>query len=480
MNFAKKIPKICFEAHFLFALLAVVAGMCVIRIIPPLWGSDETTHVSRVYQLSQGTVVAPKDTHGMYGGAIPSNVMALILFNSQETTGTPNVLTKEPPFTGRHDVRHPEGFAPYLTEPLSDQTEVFAFPNTASYSPLAYIGPLPGFALGQAAGASLGTVLDLARLSALLMYCAVITASLWLLRASRLKWLVFLVALFPTSIIQASLISADGIVIATTILLFSAVVASRQSKRPLSSNKLLAVIAASAVLLPLTKPAYFPVLAILYFVPRDMFAQKWQRLVYKVGVPVLSMGLLAAWMLLTRAIAENTAMIEGPEIAALVDPAKQVEFMLTHPLDAIKAYINTILTNSQFLTVGAIGALGWNGFIPTALAFFAIFILTIALIYRDEKTEPERPLRSTSLLAGLAAIGMVFTVFYVAYTPVGLNTVYGVQGRYFIAALPMIGYGLQAVIPFRLTGKFNPALVFGGSAAFLLVASLIFYRSILY
>ncbi|HVI69162.1 MAG TPA: DUF2142 domain-containing protein [Magnetospirillaceae bacterium] len=480
MNFIKKIPKICFEAHFLFAIIAVIAGMCVIRTIPPLWGSDETTHVSRVYQLSHGTIIAPKDANGMYGGAIPVNIMALILFNAQETTGTPNVTTQEPPFADRRDVRNPDGYTQYLAEPLSDQTELFAFPNTASFSPLAYLGPLPGFALGQAMHASLGTVLDLARLSALLLYCAVITASLWLLRASRLKWLVFVVALFPTSVIQASLISVDGIVIATTILLFSAVIASRQGKRPLADNKLLTVIAAAAVVLPLTKPTYFPVLAILFFVPPGMFAQTWQRLTYKIGVPVLSLGMLVFWMFFTRAIAQNTAMIEGPEIAALVDPAKQVEFILSHPLDAIKTYINTMLTNNQFFTIGAIGALGWNGFIPTALAFFAVFVLTTALLYRDEKSEPERPLRLTSLLAGLAAIGMVFTTFYVAYTPVGLQTIYGVQGRYFIAVLPMIGYGLQAVIPFRLAGTFNPALWFGGSAAFLLAASLVFYHGILY
>jgi uncharacterized membrane protein len=461
-------------------MIAVIAGVCAIRIIPPLWGSDETTHVSRVYQLSHGTLIAPKDVNGMYGGPIPANLMALILFDSQETTGTPNVLTKEPPFAGRHDVRHPEGYAQYLAKPLSDKTEIFAFPNTVGYSPLAYVGPLPGFMLGRAAHASLGTILDLARLSALLVYCAVITASLWLLRESRIKWLLFLVALFPTSIIQASLISVDGIVIATAILLFAAVVASRQTKRPLSNNKLLAIIAAAAIMLPLTKVPYFPALALLYFVPRDMFTQKWQRLTYKIGIPVLSLGLMMGWTLLTGAGAQTTAMVEGPEIAALVNPAQQIGFMLTHPLDAIKTYTNTILANNQFFTVGTIGALGWNGFIPTAFAFFAIFVLTIALLYRDEKTEPDRQIRYTSLLAGLAAIGMVFTVFYVAYTPVGLNTIYGVQGRYFIAALPMVGYGLQAVIPFRLAGKFNPALVFGGSAAFILLASLLFYRSILY
>jgi uncharacterized membrane protein len=480
MNFVKKIPKICFEAHFLFAVIAIIAGICAIRIIPPLWGSDETTHVSRVYQLSHGTIIAPKDVNGMYGGAIPANIMALILFDSQETTGTPNVLTKEPPFAGRKDVRHPEGYAPYLAEPLSDKTEIFAFPNTVGYSPLAYIGPLPGFILGQAAHASLGTVLELARLSALLVYCAVITLSLWLLRSSRAKWLVFLVALFPTAIIQASLISADGIVIAAAILLFSAVVASRLATRPLPNNQLLAVIAGAAVLLPLTKITYFPLLALLYFVPRSMFTQKWQRLAYKIGVPVLSLGLMLGWMLLTRDAAQTTAMVEGPEIAALVDPAKQVGYMLTHPFDVVKTYIHTILNNNQFFSVGTIGALGWNGFIPTALAFFAVAVLTIALLYRDEKSTPERPLRYTSLIAGLAAIGMVFTLFYIAYTPVGLNTIYGVQGRYFIAALPMIGYGLQALIPFRLAGAFNPAVVFGGSAAFLLLASLVFYRSILY
>lgn len=480
MHFVKKIPALCREAHFLFAVIALIAGLCVIKIVPPLWGSDETTHVSRVYQLSHGTIFASKDEHGIYGGSVPRNVVDLILFDAQETTGAPNVFSQEPPFAGRQDVRHPGSFAAYLAKPLSDKTEVFGFPNTAGYSPLAYLGPLPGFALGQALHASLGTVLDLSRLGALLIYCLLVTAGLWLLHASRLKWLVFLIALFPTSIIQASLISVDGLVIACSILLFSAVVASRQTKRPLSDNKLLVIIAAAAILLPLTKPTYFPILAIFYFVPRDMFAKKWQRLAYKFGVPVFSLGLLFVWTLLTHEAAQNTAAVQGPAIASHVDAAKQLGFMLSHPLDDIKIFINTILANNQFFTIGTIGALGWNGFIPTSVAFFAIFILTIALLYRDEISKSERPLRYTSLLAGLAAIGMVFVVFYTAYTPVGYQTVYGVQGRYFIAVLPMVGYGLQALLPFKLAGKFNPALVFGGSTALILCASLAFYHSILY
>lgn len=469
------------EAHVLFVIIALLGGLFTIHIIPPLWGNDEATHVARVYQLSTGHVLATKTLDGVYGGVVPDNVMQLILYVSHETGSVPNIFQPAAPLFGRHDVANRAAYGSYISQPLSSKTVAFSFPATASYSPIAYIGSLPGFELGKLAHLSLGKVLLLSRITTLLAYCILVFVGLFLLRNSSLKWFVFLVALLPTSIVQASIISGDAIIMGTAILLVAAVLASRQVRRPLPDKVLLAIIAGTALALPLTKPTYFPMLFLLLLVPRRLLKTRACGIAYQAGVIGLGMILLLGWTYASRHISHTVPMIEGPRLAAQVNAHRQVSFMLHHSLSAFRAYSHSILTNNAFFTLGVIGAMGWNAFIPIWLAGFALIVLTIAFLSAEFKPTPPRMFYWICGAIALLTVIVIFTVFYITYTPVGMNTILGMQGRYFIPVLSLLAIGLRPLVPLRLVwGAVKPPVVFGVSAVFILGSALAFYYTILY
>ena len=49
-------------------------------------------------------------------------------------------------------------------------------------------------------------------------------------------------------------------------------------------------------------------------------------------------------------------------------------------------------------------------------------------------------------LAVLAYVVMVYLIFFLVYTPVDIDHIRGVQGRYFVVALPMAAIFLAAII----------------------------------
>jgi uncharacterized membrane protein len=73
-----------------------------------------------------------------------------------------------------------------------------------------------------------------------------------------------------------------------------------------------------------------------------------------------------------------------------------------------------------------------------------------------------------TLISGLVAVGyvtLVYLIFYLTYTPLNVDHVRGVQGRYFVIALP--------VAAIFIAGLINRELPRGMSAAFAIVGSLI-------
>jgi uncharacterized membrane protein len=60
-----------------------------------------------------------------------------------------------------------------------------------------------------------------------------------------------------------------------------------------------------------------------------------------------------------------------------------------------------------------------------------------------------RSRRWIALVAALTVLGYVlahYLIFYLAWTPIGSNRVEGVQGRYFVMALPVAALGLGALV----------------------------------
>jgi uncharacterized membrane protein len=145
----------------------------------------------------------------------------------------------------------------------------------------------------------------------------------------------------------------------------------------------------------------------------------------------------------------------------------KLRYMLAHPLDFPAALI-TSLDYSVELWRQLIGVLGW---LDTPLYPPAYPVLTVLLIAAslDRLDLPRAGRLRIAAVAGLTALAyciLVFALLYVTSTPVDSERVLGVQGRYFIVAVPLL-----ALIAAALNRRRPPPSIAAGAAIALSVLS---------
>ena len=128
------------------------------------------------------------------------------------------------------------------------------------------------------------------------------------------------------------------------------------------------------------------------------------------------------------------------------DPLWKLAYMWEHPLHFPLAVWTALSVWGDRLWVELLGVLGWQ---DIALAPWIYLVLTIALLIVPlEKLDLKGSERArVALITGLTALAyivMVYLIFYLTYTPIEMDHVRGVQGRYFVIALPVTAIFIAA------------------------------------
>jgi uncharacterized membrane protein len=110
-----------------------------------------------------------------------------------------------------------------------------------------------------------------------------------------------------------------------------------------------------------------------------------------------------------------------------------------------------------------IGVLGLFDTVLRTWTYWAIALLVAASFAMPLRGHA--PLRK-GLAAALVALCYGFAIFlicYVAFTPVGSDQIWGVQGRYFVPALPLLAVTVTSLV--KRGFQLAQSATFGGSAA---------------
>lgn len=460
------------EAHWLFVIIATIFGIIFITITPPLWGTDETSHFARVYQLAHGEIIPQKGKSNV-NGKIPSNLKVL----SNYAIGD---LVDNKPTGGirGHEVDSVVKYQQLTNQSFSKQQSTY---DGATYSPIAYIGPIVGVIISDSFHGTIGNAIFMARIMSLVTYIVLVGFAIKLLVRKKVKWLFFMVALLPICVYQASVVTADNIVIAlsllfTAVLLRLLIIEDTQSIR----NKLLAILVVCTVLLPVVKPNYIFLSFALILLPGKLFkARKWAISIKAITVAttVLFMG---AWLKLAQAIG-STSVSPRPD-GKVVDMHAQMVYTLQHPINFIVSMLHSILIYMDSYIHSATTLIGWN--YSTSPILFVILVsctLVVATLYAREDVLKLRP--KLLIISALSFVGIVsiFATLYFAFSPVGDAVVEGVQGRYFLPFLIPIALTLVLYIPIKLEmdDKYAP-YIFGVSTTICLIFSALYFLLSLY
>jgi uncharacterized membrane protein len=418
--------------HVFVTVVALVAGVLLAVLIPPLRGADETDHLDRAFQLAFGDLSTVR--HGQFFGA---------LFPA----GFENYMLK----LGRAVFisRNHTAFTQYVFSGSANGRRVFVNEGTiASYGPGAYVDYVPFIKLGLLLRLPIGLVIYLARIVGATTYALLV--GLATKRLPGQKWALVAVALIPAMLTQAATVSADGITNALTLLLiawFFRLCADRHLTRVQTAEICVAI-----VILATAKPPYFLfIIPILYVVARNWSARR-LRLVGGVGALSVPLFLLTTeyqrshstqldlpGLLLNQGSVDNYAYRN-------VDTTAQTRALLHSPWQLLERLYATFQHQGLAFPKQLVGFLsgyqspGWLVLISIITVFFAVSIGWS--VERTGGTPLDGVVMATATV--ICALAISASV-YVLANAVGAPRIDGLTPRYFLPLIPGLILGLASI-----------------------------------
>lgn len=431
------------KAVVAFLAIGLVFGTAVCTLTPPFWGNDGMSQFARAFQVAHGRFAPVEIDWGengrSWGGDIPVAVWHLYEHAGADLGKNPD----EPaPFIDSPEEYSRLGSAVFSPEQL---TTVW-FTNTAAYSPVSYVPSAVMVRVSEALALTVVQAMWLMAMAAMVSYVFAVAFSIWILRGSRLQWVFFALALFPAALFQASSISADSLTTGLAFVFMALVARSIFLHQELGRFEVFALLA-SVVLLPLGKPTYIVLVALLLFVPKsDVWTVASWRLA-KTLTLLSTLGLWLWWTTISAATSKYLAFYRADYQDNEFGLRPQLEWILSHPTGFLRQLWNTFVYRDNFYFLNPIGASNVRiASLSTALAWVAVFIaIGVAPVLSSRSTHR----RAVWGVLGLSVVA-IFATLYVSFTPVGFHLVDGVQGRYFFPLFPLGALALLSSTSWRL------------------------------
>jgi len=147
------------------------------------------------------------------------------------------------------------------------------------------------------------------------------------------------------------------------------------------------------------------------------------------------------------------------------DPLWKLLYMWEHPYHFPLAAWTAVSGWAGRLWQELIGIVGWQDIL---LRPWTYLVLTVCLMLVPlQKLQLDSATRArVTVITGLAVLGyiaVVYLIFFLTYTPLDTDHVRGVQGRYFVIALPVAAILTAAVVNRELPHGMTAAIAIAGS-----------------
>jgi uncharacterized membrane protein len=409
-------------------------------------GPDEPSHLFRAYQISEGGILAQRRGEAV-GGRLPKNLI--------ESMKDGVRLAEYQPLPPWH-VRLTGPLS--LTLPLHADDKAFVdFRNVSQFTPVPYLPQAAVLAVARTFEPAPVALLFIARLTGLATSLALIFLAI---RTTPMaKWVLVMLALTPTALRQMSVMSADTVTNATSMLLIALLLraALGPDAGPLQGRRL-AIVAALFLVVALSKQAYFPMLLLYFVLPVEALESQRRYVLGFLAIAGSATALFVLWFWLVR------SLYAAQWIAPKADPWRQMAVIQGDPvrfalmiLGEVRAHWGGLLDR-------------YVGIVPEPFrSLYPLILAGVALL--DGKRHAGLTLRAKALLAVVfvATLAMLHTFAYLAWNPVGASTIRFVQGRYLVPIAPLFfllltNRRLSSVVPERALGAVASTMVVVGSA----------------
>jgi hypothetical protein len=421
---------------YVFVFLSFAFGLAVSLVVPPLRGPDEIAHFLRIYSYSRGALLPATEVDGRKGIFIGRDLYAQLMFF--KNAGERFAREREQGLRYGDIMKEYPGPGATLDEE-EEATKFIPFAGTEGYSPVAYSPYILAAAIGNLLGLDFPALLLLMRFMGMLIFTAVVAYAIKI--TPTLKWAFVLIAMLPVSNYNRSVLSADGAALSYGLLITALCFSAVQGHGRVWERSLWMTLCA------LSKQPQIAFVLLEFMSCRIAgLRRRWSSIA---AVIVPSLILSPLWVVAVAADIAAWRLLESEtHPREHFDPLWKLAYMWEHPLHFPLAMWNAVSVWGDRLWQELIGVLGWQDILLQPWTYFVLTVLL--LVVPLQKLNLDSALRArVAVVTGLAVLGyvvLVYLIFFLTYTPLNIDHVRGVQGRYFVIALPVAAIFLSSVV----------------------------------
>lgn len=396
----------------IFIAFAIPLSIGYAIFVLPLNVPDEGSHILKAYDISIGNIVTQIDEQG--------NSYCMILKSLENYSHTRFV-----------------NYRNIIDEMVQDtdyNDNVKTVCAAQGNSPFLYIGTVIGLKLGQILNLNIFKAIYLARMINIIIFLLFGYLTIKKLPFGKLAMAVYLC--MPMMLQQAASCSADAILNAVLIYYIAHLIYMTFKENEITKKDKIILYVLTA-LVAMFKYVYILVAGILFI---TIFSKKEERKekIKTIGIMILIGSIFAiGWFTFGLRFKSSPDVTLEYNKTFNVDQGRQISYIKENPAKFMKTFIKEYIVYGPEYIFGAVGSkLGWlNVNVDACIITPYIIILILSVIAEKSKYEFKAKSKIWIIAIILAISALLKISMYIYFTPVGLERICGVQGRYYTPIL---------------------------------------------
>jgi uncharacterized membrane protein len=408
--------------EWLFLLFALLGGLVLVALIPPLAGGNEEMNFQRSAMVANGHVLVKP-------AMLPGGIADLL----DITDRTFSEGAQPPLHYSRRQFDQVAALKLRADQPRLVGPNPIAVLNPASYLPQA-----PVMAAAQAIGLSPLVIFYLSRLAGLFTGIALTFYAIRIMPVHKCG--LAAVALLPPILFSRSTLDADQLTNGLAFLFLALAMREIAADGPMR-GRTIAALAVTAFLLAQSKSAYLLLPLLTLAMPASRFASAGRKGAACAVIIVPGIVASVGWMLLLKLTYFTD--LQYRTWSGVVQPHQQLAAILAHPFAYAGIVLRTVFT-TPFVPRAVIELLGVFG-PPVQLPMLIIVVLAgllmLTVVSGERITQPRLKSPRIRLLAiaiAVVTVLLILTLLYLQWTRFAGPVIDGFNGRYVYPLAPLL------------------------------------------
>lgn len=413
---------------FTYIILSLV---CFTLLAPPFEKPDEYVHFIRALSVSKGVLFCKKERNNLVGIEKKYIDLPKMLIALKDNSGDKLVISKY--VSAIFKQNGSKNNFNFDLDPLCSFPFISYIPHASILKLLSYfnISGLLSFFIGR-------------------IFITILSFFWFLLLFKKIykdfrPMLLFIFGL-PMSLYQVSSYSYDAMHIMFGLTFFTFFIRIFVKKVIIASDQILLFI--SLIFLTTAKRiGYEFFLFFIFLLPVHKLARSKFLYVIKISFFLLLFALINFFF-------KQAALtdFQQPFHSPLVNPQRQISFILYHPIDFLHMLLSTTSQKLDFYIQGVIGIFGWLEYGLDPVSYLLVGFLFLYIIYLTKISNILKlSIAKLFFLLGILLLSYIYIVTssYLFWTGVGESVADGVQGRYFLVLIPFAFFSILQLKSYR-------------------------------